>query len=152
MDETGPKHFFFYGTLQAEHLSEVAKRLLPKFKRVGAASVPGRIFAIKAPHVTYPALIQAREGGPRVVGICYAMAESFTAEDMNALDAFEEYYPAAPKDSEYLRKPCLVTFENGETLDAWVYVYNFPVPSEAEPIPSGDFKAYADASLRTKAQ
>ena len=141
-----PKHFFFYGTLQAEHLSDVAKRLLPKFKRVGSGSVPGRIFVIKAPHLTYPALIADPDGKGRVFGTCYAVEQSFTAEDMGLLDAFEDCYPDNPARSQYLRRPVEVTLAGGESVVAWVYIYNHPQPEDAEIIPSGDFKAYLDGS------
>lgn len=119
--------------------------MLPKFKRVGIATMPGRLFAIKAPHLTYPALLLDAGPNETVTGICYAAAPSFTDDDLALLDSYEEYLPEAPAKSEYLRKAQTVTLKSGDTLTAWVYVYNFPVPENAEPIPSGDFKAYLGA-------
>jgi gamma-glutamylcyclotransferase (GGCT)/AIG2-like uncharacterized protein YtfP len=137
--------FFFYGTLQAAELSEPARAMLPKFKRIGEARTPGRLFAIRAPHMIYPALLLPASPGETVAGIAYAAEPSFTEGDLALLDSYEEYFPEAPSKSEYLRKSLSVILKSGEHLSAWVYVYNFPLPENAEPIPSGDFKAYLAA-------
>jgi gamma-glutamylcyclotransferase (GGCT)/AIG2-like uncharacterized protein YtfP len=138
----GPKHFFFYGTLQAEHLSAHARQVLPKLTRLGEASTPGRLFAVKAPQLTYPALVLDGQSRSRVAGICFEMRPDFTEEDLNYLDAYEEYREDDPSNSEYLRKALTATLKTGAALTAWVYVYNAALPEDADPIPSGDFKDY----------
>lgn len=119
--------------------------MLPKFKRVSEATTPGRLFAIRAPHMIYPALLLPASAGETVAGIAYAAEDSFTEGDLALLDSYEEYFPEAPSKSEYLRKSLSVTLKTGEHLSAWVYVYNFSPPENAEPIPTGDFKAYLAA-------
>lgn len=143
-----PRHFFFYGTLRAEHLSEEARQILPKLRRVDEAFAPGRLLAIRAAHLIYPALVQDPKADSRVVGICYEMQPDFTAADLSFLDAYEEYFADMPSKSEYLRQALPVTLKNGARLTAWVYVYNFPLPENAEPIPSGDFRDYLKARAR----
>jgi gamma-glutamylcyclotransferase (GGCT)/AIG2-like uncharacterized protein YtfP len=137
-----PKHFFFYGTLQAEQLRAQARQILPKLTRLGEAFTPGRLFAIKALHLTYPALIEHEQGRSRVAGICYAIRPDFTKADLKFLDAYEDYFPDKPERSEYLRKALPIELKTGARLSAWVYVYNYTLPKNAEPIPSGDFKDY----------
>ena len=137
-----PKHFFFYGTLQAEHLSAQARHVLPKLTRLCDASVPGRIFAITTPRLTYPVLIEDQTSATRVAGTCFAMRPDFTDADLNYLDTYEEYFEDDPSNSEYLRKALPVELKSGASLTAWVYVYNFALPDSAEPIPSGDFRDY----------
>jgi gamma-glutamylcyclotransferase (GGCT)/AIG2-like uncharacterized protein YtfP len=138
----GPDFFFFYGTLQDRRLSEAARRVLPRMKYVGTATMPGTLFAIRSPNLTYPVLILG--GGKRslVRGTCFAATRFFTARDLQLLDSYEEYYPNAPEKSEYLRLSLPVTLTKGETLDAWIYVYNSSLPIGAERIGSGDFKVY----------
>lgn len=135
-----PKHFFFYGTLQAEHLSAQARQILPKLTRLGEASMPGRLFAIKTPRLTYPVLIEDWTSTARVAGTCFEMRSNFTEADLNALDSYEDYFPDRPDASEYLRKPLPVKLKCGASLTAWVYVYKAALPENADPIPSGDFK------------
>ena len=137
-----PKHFFFYGTLQAEHLSSQARQILPKLKRIGEASMPGRLFAIKTPRLTYPVLIEELTSTARVAGTCFEMRPEFTDTDLKYLDAYEDYFEDEPERSLYLRKALPVTLKSGATLSAWVYVYNAALPESAEPIPSGDFRGY----------
>lgn len=143
-----PKHFFFYGTLQAEHLSHEARQILPKLRRVGEASAPGRLLAISSAHLTYPALVQDPKDNSRVAGTCYGMQPDFTADDLKFLDTYEEYFADRPSKSEYLRRALPVALKHGAHIKAWVYVYNFPLPDNAEPIPSGDFRDYLKAKLR----
>lgn len=143
-----PKHFFFYGTLQAECLSKQARQILPKLRRVDEAFASGQLLAIKAAHLIYPALVPDPKADNRVVGICYEMQPDFTAADLGVLDAYEEYFAHRPSKSEYLRQALPVTLKNGARLTAWVYVYNFPLPDSAEPIPSGDFRDYLKARAR----
>ncbi len=142
MSGDDPKHFFFYGTLQAENLSEQARQILPKLRRVDEASLRGRLFALRVPHLSYPALILDVDLQARVHGNCYEMRDSFTAADLRYLDTYEEYFPDAPSKSEYLRQALEINLKSGDRLTAWCYVYNFPLPSTAEPIPSGDFRDY----------
>ena len=138
-----PKHFFFYGTLQSEHLSGAARQIFPKLKRVDEGFVKGRLFAIIAPYLTYPALVLGAGSKDNVHGICYEMRPNFTGADLGLLDAYEEYFSDKLTSSEYLRQELPITLKSGAWLGAWVYGYNFPVPETAPPIPSGDFRDYA---------
>ena len=142
MNGDEPKHFFFYGTLQSEELSAVARQILPRLRCVEEGSANGHLFAIQLPHLTYPALLLDRTSRARVHGICYQIGPDFSGADFDLLDAYEEYFPEDLAKSEYLRQAHPVTLKSGIQLSAWVYVYNFPLPETTEPIPSGGFKDY----------
>ena len=64
----------------------------------------GRLYAIRALHLSYPALILDVDLQARVHGNCYEIRDSFTDADLRYLDTYEEYFPDAPSKSEYLRK------------------------------------------------
>ncbi len=81
----------------------------------------------------YPGM---RPGSASVFGELYAILD---AGVLDLLDAFEEYDPAAPRSSIYLRER-IELVEPRDTL-AWIYVYN-RVPDAGQRIPSGDWRAH----------
>ena len=104
--------------------------------------MPGRLFAIKTPRLTYPVLIEDETSPARIAGTCFEMRPDFTEADLKYLDAYEDYFPDTPERSLYLRKALSVELKTGAPLTVWVYVYNVALPKGAEPIPSGDFRDY----------
>jgi gamma-glutamylcyclotransferase (GGCT)/AIG2-like uncharacterized protein YtfP len=142
VSDRDPRHFFFYGTLQREELSDTARRVLPKLISLGRAFLPGRILAVKERSFVYPALLPALREGQFAFGTCFKAANDFSEDDLTLLDAYEAYFPNAPATSEYLREQADVTLESGGCVAAWCYFYHAPLPAYAEPIPSGDFLAY----------
>ena len=141
-----PMRFFFYGTL-AQHADNALSRFLTsKIARKVPASVPGRLFAILSRDGAYPALVEGAIEGPMVLGTVYEMKETFTAEDLARLDAYEEYLPDAPERSLYLRAERQVRLMSGEIVPAETYLYNKPIPRTAPLIPKGDFWAWVRRS------
>ena len=69
--------------------------------------------------------------------------ELYSFEDLPAaldvLDDVEEFDPANPEGSEFVRDARRVRRDDGTELSAWVYVYNQPRGS-APIIPSGDWR------------
>ncbi len=57
---------------------------------------------------------------------------------LSQLDAYEECGENFPEPTEYVRRKQPVRLNSGETIQAWVYIYNRPTV-RLEPIPSGDF-------------
>ncbi len=104
--------------------------------------MPGRLFAIKTPRLTYPVLIEDQKSAARVTGTCFEMRPEFTDADMKYLDAYEDYFETEPERSLYLRKALPIELKTGASLAAWVYVYNVSLPKNAEPILSGNFRDY----------
>lgn len=95
---------------------------------VGPCVLEGALFDLGR----YPGL---RHGDGRVVAELYALLSPGV---LDALDAFEDYQPARPRDSLYLRERIRLV-EPAET-EVWVYVYN-SVPDASCRIPDGDWRA-----------
>jgi gamma-glutamylcyclotransferase (GGCT)/AIG2-like uncharacterized protein YtfP len=108
---------------------------------LGPCRIPGRILLVVADHggapFPHPALVDAP--GREVQG------ELFRADGpavLAALDAYEDFRPADPGGSMYLRRLLPVAPAAGPPVQAWVYVWNRPAEGLAE-IAGGDWRAAA---------
>lgn len=130
--------FFLYGTLQAGNsnpaIAAIHRRLIPQ----GPGWIAGRLVAVPDANGWFPALIP---GEGEVHGQVYAASPDFTAEDLAALDRYEEYDPASPATSWYRRETRTLT--TGAPVS--VYRMNGAPPAGAVPIPGGDFRAWLKA-------
>lgn len=123
----GPELIFFYGTLM---------RPYPTLERLGVAemlafqgwdAVAGRLYSLGR----YPALAP----GPGAVrGQVFELIDPAA---LALLDRFEDYRPADPAGSEYLRELLPLS---GRPVSAWVYVFNRPTGGLAL-VPDGDWAA-----------
>ncbi|MEY4239212.1 MAG: hypothetical protein RL339_1813 [Pseudomonadota bacterium] len=131
--------FFFYGTLQAGNsnpeIAAIHRRLVPE----GPARIAGRLLAVQDRDGWFPALVP---GDGEVHGQVYAASPAFTADDLAALDRYEEFDPASPETSWYLRETMALT--SGAPVS--VYRMNAAPPAEAVPIPEGNFRAWLKAA------
>lgn len=130
--------FFFYGTLQAGNLNPAIAAIHGRLIPQGRARINGAIVAVPDAQGWFPALVP---GDGEVHGQVYAAGPDFTAEDLAALDRYEEFDPASPETSWYLRE--VRTLISGESV--MVYRMNGSPPAAAVPIPGGDFRAWLKA-------
>ncbi|NPA50000.1 MAG: gamma-glutamylcyclotransferase [Epsilonproteobacteria bacterium] len=121
------EYIFVYGTLRSCFDNFYRKKLLRYATFIGEGEVDGRLYKVS----WYPALIE-EEG--RVKGEVYKIK---SASLLKFLDYYEGFKKSNPKASLYIRKLKDV-YMNGETIKAWVYVYNKKVSSK-DLIKSGDF-------------
>lgn len=124
---------FVYGTLQpglvpAELASAVAKLVL-----IGEASINGILYDLGG----YPGAVLDPLSQDRIIGVVYQLPED--ARVLAELDAYEEFDPAAPQSSLFLRILHPVTLADGGTLQCWVYVYNRD-PAPRRIMPGGIFR------------
>ena len=126
--------FFFYGTLMEQAATPIAMllhaRLLPGVR----ATVKGTLHAIPDPEGWYPALTPG-EGAVR--GMVHETAEDFSPEDLARLDAYEDFSPADPSASLYVRRPIAASIGVVEA-----YQFNRRLPAGALAIAGGDFHAW----------
>jgi gamma-glutamylcyclotransferase (GGCT)/AIG2-like uncharacterized protein YtfP len=97
---------------------------------IAAGWTAGRLVALGR----YPGLL---DGDGKVIGEIYRLED--VAASLEALDDLEEFDPADPQQSVYLRIVRDVHVDDGATMSAWVYVYNRDA-STAPVIKSGDWR------------
>jgi gamma-glutamylcyclotransferase (GGCT)/AIG2-like uncharacterized protein YtfP len=124
---------FFYGTLMSGFRRPGRARLDHSLKLMGRGSVSAALFDLGI----YPAAIPASDS--RVYGEVHEMLDRDAV--LSALDEIEGYRPSEPDASLYTREELPVTFEDGRTALAWVYLYNAPL-GRAQRIESGDYLLY----------
>ncbi len=115
----------FYGTLMRAFGVQRRLGLASELRFVSACRIPGRLYDLG----DYPGLVAA-DGV--VLGEVFELLGPRT---LTQLDDFEDYDPARPDDSEYLRRAVRLI---EPALDAWVYVYNRPFTGR-RPIASGEW-------------
>jgi len=135
--------FFFYGTLVAGNANAVARSVQGRLVAIGPARTSGLLYGIEDSAGWYPALV-AGEGV--VWGQLYAAAESFSADDLSALDGYENCDPMRPDDSDYERLSIAVTDEKGMSHAAQAYRWQRPLPADAVLIGGGDFARWLGAN------
>jgi gamma-glutamylcyclotransferase (GGCT)/AIG2-like uncharacterized protein YtfP len=126
-----PELVFVYGSLMRgfdlHHLMKAGELL-------GAGAVDGTLVSLGR----YPALVDAPG---RVRGEVYRFDDLAAALDV--LDDVEEFDPADPENSVYVRAARQVALDGGSDVIAWVYVYH----RDAAGLPrvsGGDWRAHAD--------
>lgn len=127
--------FFFYGTLQAGNSNPAIAAIHRRLVGEGPARLAGRLVAVPDRDGWFPTLVT---GDGEVCGEVYAAGPDFTVEDLAALDRYEEYDPASPETSWYLRET--MTLTDGQPVT--VYRMNGAPPTGAVPVPEGDFRAW----------
>ena len=92
----------------------------------------------------YPGMI---EGSGSVAGEIYELRDP--AASIEALDELEEFDPANPETSEYLRTTRDVRMDDGSVIRAWLYIYNRD-PAGMPVVAGGDWRSFAtgDSSLQ----
>ncbi len=132
--QTGATDYLFvYGTLRSDSYSDSHRQFIaPHFELVGRATIAGRLYAI----VDYPGLLPAEEATDLVIGEVYAFTGG--EEKLLEVDDYEGCAPHSPKPHLYTRTRINAHLKGDEIIEAWVYLYNYPV-SDTMLIRSGDF-------------
>lgn len=127
--------FFFYGTLLDGSDNPVAQAIHALLAPEGPATAAGALYAVPDATGWFPALLPG--DGP-VQGRTYTARAHFSAADLARMDAYEDFDPAAPHASLYLRQ-AIVLAQGGP---AQAYRFNQPLPAGSVPIPHGDFRRW----------
>src|SRR5262245_35600262 len=110
---------FFYGTLMTGFRRPGRAGLDDALKPLGRASIRAALFDLGI----YPAAIPASD--TLVWGEVHQMLDADSV--LTTLDDIEGYSAAEPDASLYTRSETPVTFDDGNTANAWVYFYNAPL-------------------------
>jgi gamma-glutamylcyclotransferase (GGCT)/AIG2-like uncharacterized protein YtfP len=131
--------FFFYGTLIAGSGNPVAMAAHALLRDLGPATARGALYAVGEAEGWYPVLLS---GAGAVHGRLYEAAPGFAETDLAALDAYEDFDPADPAGSLYVRATIVATDTAGVFHEAQAYSFNRQLPPGAQAIADGDFCAW----------
>lgn len=106
---------FVYGTLRTGLAGFAELGLVGRVTSLGPARVAGTLYDLG----DYPGALLTGEG--LIEGELLALSDTSV---LHLLDEYELFTPENPAGSEYIRVPVLT---EGEAVNAWIYVYNFPL-------------------------
>ena len=99
---------------------------------VGRASYQGRLYRI----AHYPGAVPSKRAKETVTGEVFRLRDPVRV--LRRLDIHEGCGPASPKPTEYVREIVTLMMATGGPIEAWTYLYNWPVEPSTH-IRSGDF-------------
>jgi gamma-glutamylcyclotransferase (GGCT)/AIG2-like uncharacterized protein YtfP len=112
---------FVYGTLMRGFDHPMAQLLSRSADLVGEARCQGRLYLVK----DYPALVPSTDPADVVYGELYRLRQP--AELLREFDIYEACGEGFAAPTEYVRRLLSVTPHEGGAVDAWTYIYNWPV-------------------------
>ena len=123
---------FVYGTLMRGYDNPMAKLLSANADFLGQARCRGRLYQVKH----YPGLVLSTEVADVVFGELYRLR---AVEDLlREFDMYEACGEGFAEPTQYVRQMLPVTLADGAVIEAWTYIYNWPVEHLAR-IESGRF-------------
>lgn len=126
-------HIFVYGTLRKTVQGNLHPYLKNHAAFIGLASLPGRLFLV----ANYPGAIPSpNHSDHRICGELYRLLRP--RQTLRLLDEYEECSERFPKPHEYQRRAETVKLDDGKTMMAWVYWYQYPTVGLKQ-LTSGDF-------------
>jgi gamma-glutamylcyclotransferase (GGCT)/AIG2-like uncharacterized protein YtfP len=131
------ERLFAYGTLMRSSSHPFADELSRRAVYEGDARYNGRLYSVSA----YPGVVGSADPAELVFGEVYLLRDPAV---LLILDDYEGCGPDADQPTEYRRLIQTVTLDSGVQVEAWVYVYNWPV-EKLERIASGRFGAASPA-------
>jgi len=108
---------FIYGTLHPERAPSAIAAAARRLRPVGAGTIHGRLLDLGE----YPGVVLEETEGSEVSGEVFEVPD---AETLARLDAYEDYRPAEPEASLFLRMETEVAMSDGTRRSCWVYLYN----------------------------
>ena len=125
---------FVYGSLKRGFKNPMAQLLSRSADFIGEAHCRGRLYLVKH----YPGLVLSDDPADIVHGELYRLRAREAM--LHEFDMYEACGESFPQPTEYLRQMLSVTLADGSALEAWTYVYNWPV-IKLPRIESGKFLA-----------
>lgn len=101
----------------------------------------GKLYEIEG----YPGVVPSNESKDRVVGEVYKISKPENLFPL--LDEYEGCSSRFPEPREFVRKVVPVRLENGEEVEAWVYLYAWDVSGRFR-IEPGDYTKYLERRIR----
>ena len=112
---------FVYGTLMRDFDHPMAQLLSRSADFIGEARCPGRLYLVKH----YPGLVVSDDPDEIVFGELYRLRQPEAL--LREFDMYEACGEGFAEPTQYVRQMLPVTLEQGETVEVWTYIYNWPV-------------------------
>ena len=130
-----PDYLFVYGTLKRVSDNELCHFLEQHADFVGYAKYQGQLYEVDY----YPGAVPSDNPSDQVYGELYQLNGIKPADSIfSILDDYEECGPAFQAPTEFVRLVQPIRLESGETILAWVYLYN-RATDKLKKLCSGDF-------------
>ena len=123
---------FVYGTLRQSIRSPMDKLMAQHGELVSSALLSGRLYELGG----YPGAVYRPNAIEHVHGDLFNIHRPHQL--WPKLDHYELCSPAFKKPWQFVRQKCLVTTPDGDTQQAWVYLYNYKTAGLPE-IKSGNY-------------
>ena len=118
-------HLFVYGTLMRGFDHPMARLLSRNAEFLGDARCRGRLYRMKHHRIKYyPGLVLSDDLADIVFGELFRLREP--GQLLPELDIYEACGEGFAEPTQYIRRMLPVTL-NGNTEEAWTYLYNWPV-------------------------
>jgi gamma-glutamylcyclotransferase (GGCT)/AIG2-like uncharacterized protein YtfP len=126
---------FVYGTLLKDAGAAMHSLLATHCQYFTDGYAQGRLYEVE----DYPGLIESSSPQDRVKGELYLILDETNL--LAELDTYEGCGESCSEPHLYIRKKVTIFREDGETVSAWVYIYNHEV-ADLRHIESGDYLTY----------
>lgn len=125
------EYLFVYGTLKRDVGNDMYHLLAKNAKFIGGGTWNGKLYLVE----NYPGAIPSDNPSDTVHGEIYLLNNT---DILSSLDEYEECSDKFPEPKLYKRIKDNIRVTNGDTVNAWIYIYNLPVGNLKE-IKSGNF-------------
>lgn len=126
------EYLFVYGTLRQNANQPMQQHLTAHARFVAMAHYKARLYQVSY----YPGAVPSSRAADQVLGELYQLLQP--EQLLPLLDNYEECGEGFTQPQEYRRELQQVTLESGDSVAAWVYVYNRNTEGLKQ-IESGDF-------------
>jgi gamma-glutamylcyclotransferase (GGCT)/AIG2-like uncharacterized protein YtfP len=116
-----PDLLFIYGTLHPDRAPAEIVAAAHRLKPIGPATIRGHLYNLGE----YPGAILDATAPTTIPGQLFTIPDAAT---LPALDVYEDFRPADPANSLFLRTQTTATKPDGSQHPCWVYVYNREPP------------------------
>lgn len=126
------EYLFVYGTLQRDANNDMSRFLALNASVIGKGYIHAKLYKIS----WFPGAVLSEGISEKVYGTLYKL--DAINETLELLDDYEGFTELNIEESLFRREIITVFLENGNSIDAWVYLYNQNIEN-AQRILSGDF-------------
>ena len=127
-----PEFIFVYGTLRKQTASSMHHLMASHCEYFSDGVMRGKLYEVCG----YPGAIESSDASDKVSGELYKMLDR--KQVLVLLDDYEECSDRFPMPYEYTRKQITIELTGGDSVVAWVYLYNHDV-LKLRQIISGDY-------------